>query len=102
MSAVKSCGGARRSSVTGSLQGVSGTPGSTGRRVVVLRDRQRGQRGRSNTGGEQLRRRFLLTCGCTGRDSGDGEVRVEGGGLGEMPGRTAQLLRSPGGARRQI
>ena len=60
------------------LPGVLGTPGSTGQCVVVLRGRQRGQCGRSDTGGEQLRRCSLLTCGWTGRNSGDGEVRGRG------------------------
>ena len=78
------------------LPGVLGTPGSTGRCVVVLRGRQRGQCGRSDTGGEQLRRCSLLTCGWTGRNSGDGEVRGRGRryrGRSWHQGEAAALLR---------
>ena len=72
---MKAGGVKAQSSVAGMAACTSGRLGCTSRRVVVLRGRQRGQRGWNGTGGEQLRRRSLLTCGWTGRDSGDGEVR---------------------------
>ena len=60
--------------------------------MVDLRTWKVGQRGRSSTGGEQLRRRSLLTYGGQGAIPAMARSGVEGGGLGEMPGLEAELL----------
>ena len=44
-------------------------------------------------GGMELRRRTELTYGGVRRNSGAARGMVEGGGLGERPGLTAELLR---------
>ena len=65
-SAWSSCGGAGTEFGAWPMEGSSGRPGSTDRVLVVLRSRTEGQGGPRFHGGEQLRRRSLLTCGGQG------------------------------------
>ena len=85
-------GGGRRCARGQVAAGFSGLLVSTGRRVVVLRSRQRGQRGRSGTGGEEFSG-IGFTCGSgSGRNSGACKAKAEGSGLGVGPWHGTELL----------
>ena len=83
------------------MEGFSGRPGSTDRVLAVLRSRREGQGGPRFHGGEQLRRRSLLTCGRQGAIPAKlRHCRGLGreGELGESPGTRAELVHGSGGA----
>ena len=83
------------------MEGSPGRPGSTDRVLAVMRSRTEGQGGPRFHGGEQLRRRSLLTCGRQGAIPAKlRHCRGLGreGELGESPGTRAELVHGSGGA----
>ena len=78
------------------LQRASGRLGFTYRLVAVLWSRTGGQRGPRFNGDEQLLGIGLTCVGGSESNSGAYEAGVGDGGLGEVPGHGAELLRWSG------
>jgi hypothetical protein len=78
--------------------GISGLLIPTGRFSAELGSQGSDQHGRSNAGGEDLRRRTESPAAASGRNSGEARVGCSIAGLEKLPGGEAELLRGLAGA----